>query len=259
MNASMLPRSTSPADRGISYRVRATCGVAIFIILLVDAHVWFLFGCGGARGAEPQDKPALAHSRSALGKEVVDGLQARYDETHGFQADFSQEIVIAALKTTDISTGRVYFWKPGKMRWEFSMPFQLIVGDGRNMWFYQPAENQVIKTPFEKAFNSNAPVSFLGGIGRLDEEFVVFFESETDTFYALRLIPKEAGSSGGSLELKVSKSTYDIVETKVTDALGNITTLQFSNITRQSQEDKRLFTFELPPGVDLLEPLGGLE
>ena len=139
------------------------------------------------------------------------------------------------------------------------MPFQLIVGDGRNMWFYQPSENQVIKTPFEKAFNSNAPVSFLGGIGRLDEEFVVFFESETDTFYALRLIPKEAGSSGGSLQLKVSKSTYDIVETKVTDALGNITTLQFSNITRQSQEDKRLFTFELPPGVDLLEPLGGLE
>ncbi len=55
MNASMLPGPTSPADRGISYRVRATCRVAIFIILLVDAHVWFLVGYGGARGAEPQD------------------------------------------------------------------------------------------------------------------------------------------------------------------------------------------------------------
>ncbi len=255
----MLTRSTSPASRGISYRLCAYYIVAVFIVLLVDAHVWLFIGSACVAGAKTEAGLALPHGGSTLGKEVVDGLQARYDETHGFQADFSQEIMVVALKTTDISTGRVYFWKPGKMRWEFSNPSQLIVGDGRHVWFYQPTENQVIKTPFDRAFDSNAPASFLAGIGRLDEEFVVFLERETDAFYMLRLLPKEVRGSAGSLELKVAKSTYDIVEAKVTDALGNITKLQFSNITRQSREDERLFTFELPPGVDLLEPLRGLE
>ena len=188
---------------------------------------------------------------------IVARLQARYDETDGFRADFVQEVTSATLGQTLRSRGQVFFKKPGRMRWEFADPQQLLIADGSALWLYQPAERQVVKTPFQYAFNSQTPVSFLTGVGRLEEDFAVLPQGETGEVYQLRLRPKRAAEAIGLLDIEVSKATFDILHALITDPLGNTTRLSFTHIDRETVLGDDLFRFELPPGIDLVEPLPG--
>src|SRR5215510_12507253 len=111
--------------------------------------------------------------------DIVKRLQARYDSTAGFRADFTQEVESATLGQKVESRGTVVFKKPGRMRWEFNEPKQTLVSDGKFFWFYQPLEKQVLKTPFQQAFSSTTPASFLLGVGRLDQDFSIVLTEET--------------------------------------------------------------------------------
>ena len=188
---------------------------------------------------------------------IVARLQARYDETAGFRADFVQEVTSATLGQTLRSRGQVFFKKPGRMRWEFTEPQQLLIADGSALWLYQPAERQAIKTPFQHAFNSQTPISFLTGVGRLEENFSVLPQGETGSVYRLRLRPKREVEAIGLLDIEVSKATFDIQQALITDPLGNTTRVSFTNIDRETMLEDDLFRFELPPGIDLVEPLPG--
>ncbi len=148
----------------------------------------------------------------------------------------------------------MFFKKPGKMRWNFSQPAQLLVSDGSFFWFYQPADKQVIKTPFHQAFRSNTPVSFLTGVGRLEDNFQVALQDSTPDTYLLQLTSKQEAEAVGRLTLAVSTQTFDIVQATVTDPLGNTTRLRFTNINRNIPLDDSLFQFSIPPGVDIIEP-----
>lgn len=187
----------------------------------------------------------------------MEKLQARYDFTGGFAADFTQEIESATLGEKVTSQGKVYFKKPGRMRWEFTSPEpQTVVSDGRFFWFYQPQQKQVLKTPLQQAFRSHTPVSFLTGVGRIDQDFTVSLAGQAGEVYLLYLTPREGEESlGGSLEMQVSARTYDIVRVQITDSLGNLTRLYFSNLDHKAALDEALFHFTVPQGVDIVEPL----
>ncbi len=184
---------------------------------------------------------------------VVTKLQARYDSTAGFRADFRQEVESATLGQKVAARGHVYFRKPGRMRWEFVEPEQLMVSDGKTFWLYQPAEKQVLKTPFQSAFQSNTPVSFLLGIGRIDQDFTASLTKETQETYSLRLLAKKDPEAIGSLDLEVTTKTFDIIQATITDPLGNTTRLWFSNIDRKAPLTDELFLFTIPSGVDVVD------
>jgi len=187
--------------------------------------------------------------------DLVKRLQARYDSTAGFRADFTQEVESATLGQKVESRGTVVFKKPGRMRWEFSEPQQMLVSDGKFFWFYQPAEKQVLKTPFQQVFSSTTPASFLLGVGRLDQDFSISLTGETAEAYQLRLTPKKDPEALGVLDLAVSAKTFDILQATITDPLGNITRLSFSHIDRTAPLDDALFRFTAPPGVDVIEAM----
>jgi outer membrane lipoprotein carrier protein len=185
----------------------------------------------------------------------VKKLQARYDSTAGFHANFSQEVESATLGQKIESHGTVVFKKPGRMRWEFTEPKQTLVSDGEFFWFHQPADNQVIKTPFRQAFSSATPVSFLLGVGRLEQDFSIALAAETKEAYQLRLTSKEDPEAIGVLDLTVNAKTFDIEQAVVTDSLGNITRLRFSDIDRMTPIQDDVFRFSPPSGVDVIEPI----
>jgi outer membrane lipoprotein carrier protein len=189
--------------------------------------------------------------------DIVARLQSRYDSTAGFRANFTQQVESATLGQKVESRGTVVFKKPGRMRWEFTEPKQTLVSDGKFFWFYQPAENQVIKTPFQNAFTSNTPASFLLGVGHIEKDFIVALTNETAEAYQLRLTPKQDPEAIGALDLTVNAKTFDIQQAVVTDPLGNVTRLQLSNIDRSSPLTDELFHFSPPTGVDVVEPIPG--
>lgn len=189
---------------------------------------------------------------------IVDKLQARYDTTAAFRAEFRQETLVKAVNDVQEARGIVAFKKPGRMRWDFRTPVeQLIVADGSTLWIYQPADQQALRAPFKAAFVSTTPVSFLLGVGRISENFRAEPDPRgcTTERLTVRLVPKEGGDVG-SLGITVDAATYDIVEAAVTDPLGNVTNLGFSALERNVDIPESEFAFTPPKGVDVVDAPG---
>src|SRR5499426_3724267 len=102
---------------------------------------------------------------------VVEALQKSYDATVDFVADFRQETEVKTLNRTMKASGKLSFKRPGKMLWRYDEPKgQFVLADGKYLYFYQPEQNQVIKSPLKNAFRSDIPLSFLLGLGNLKKD-----------------------------------------------------------------------------------------
>ncbi len=219
--------------------------------------------CGLAVAATLLASPARASLDAAA---VVRKVQARYDETRDFTADVTQEMTIASLGKTVTSHGTIAFKKPGKLRLELTdNDPQTVVADGTTLWLYQPKEQQVMKAPFDAAFRSTTPISFLTGVGRIADDFEAQLGSGTEAGgtnakpaeIVLILTPRRGASDVGQLRLTVAPDTFDIRGAEVHDPLGNISRLRFDHLRRNSGVADDQFVFHVPPGVDVISaPIG---
>ena len=138
-------------------------------------------------------------------------MQKNYDATTDFVADFRQETEVKTLNRSLKASGKLSFKRPGKMLWRYDEPKgQFVLADGKHLYFYQPEQNQVIKSPLKNAFRGDIPLSFLLGLGNLKKDFNATLKASEDNQYVLRLEPK--GEAGGFTEilLGVSKTSFDI-------------------------------------------------
>jgi outer membrane lipoprotein carrier protein len=187
--------------------------------------------------------------------EIVNKVQERYDATRDFTAEVTEEMTIASLGKTVTSRGTVAFKKPGKMRWELNdHERQTIVADGSTLWLYQPDERQVLKTPFDAAFRSSTPISFLTGVGRITQDFTVQADGESPDgkILYLMLVPRRDRSDVGKMRLAVARDSFDIVGAEIHDPLGNVSRLHFDHVKRNVGLSDDQFVFVIPPGVDVI-------
>jgi outer membrane lipoprotein carrier protein len=227
--------------------------LALFVLALSG-----VCGVASARAETRVAPPAPAATDCPDPATIVRKLQARYDETRAFKAQFVQEMKVVSLGASDRAEGTVIFKKPGKMRWDFATPkAQQIVSDGTTLWISQPDDRQVLKAPFQGAFVSTTPVSFLLGVGRITDQFRPQPDARGCT--PTRLFVSLAAKSSedvGAVAFGVDRTTFDIVEAAVTDPLGNVTTLTFSDIARNVEIPDATFQFVIPAGVDVITPPG---
>jgi len=198
-----------------------------------------------------------AERRGVEVQKIVQKVQERYDSTRDFTAKVTQEMTIASLGKTTAAQGTVAFKKPGKMRWELDHDApQVIVADGSTLWLYQPKEHQVIKAPFDDAFRSTTPISFLTGVGNIAQDFDMSLEgaSANGGLVYLMLVPRRDSATLGKLRLTVASDSGEIRGAEIFDPLGNVSRLQFSDIRRNQNLPDKDFVFEVPPGVDVITP-----
>jgi outer membrane lipoprotein carrier protein len=186
---------------------------------------------------------------------IIDRVQEEYDRTQDIYAAFTQISLVKSVRREQQSQGIVYFKKPGKMRWEYTAPDQrLLVSDGKTMWFYVYDDSQVIIQNAEEAYGSKTPITFLSGMGKLQNDFYMKLLPDSDqaTMYKLELLPKEPQPELAKLILSVDPATYRIVHTAVYDPYGNITDVFLHDIQTNTAPPDKLFTFEIPDGVDVI-------
>jgi len=195
-----------------------------------------------------------AESSSADAVAIVEGLQKSYDATVDFIADFRQETEVKTLNRTMKASGKLSFKRPGKMLWRYDEPKnQFVLTDGKHLYFYQPEQNQVIKSPLKNAFRGDIPLSFLLGLGNLKKDFNATLKASDDSQNVLRLEPK--GEAGGYSEILVgvSKAASDILWVSVRDAANNLTTLRFAGMRKGVGVSDSLFQLKIPNGADIVE------
>lgn len=215
------------------------------LCLALCAWLFALWYVGNERGLAADTKNADA---------VVDSLQKNYDATVDFTADFRQETEVKALNRRLKAWGKLSFKRPGKMLWRYEEPKgQFVLADGKYLYFFQPEQNQIIKSPLKNAFRSDVPLSFLLGIGNLKKDFNATLKATDENQYTLRLEPKNDKGGFSEVLLGVGKPSYDILWVSVRDATGNLTTINFSSMRKAVGLKDSLFNLQIPDGADVVE------
>jgi len=196
----------------------------------------------------------IGHADPGEADSLLSRIQARYDSTKDYTADFDQETEYRTVNRSIRGKGKVYFSKPAKMLWRYEEPDgQFVLADGSHLYFYQPAEKQIIKTSLGAAFRSDLPLSFLLGIGKIRKDFRPEIVEQTEASYVVNLYPKEKNTGLRSLQLSITAENYDIKRAQIEHSGGNRWTIDFHNIKRGVGLEPSLFDLETPDGVDIVE------
>ena len=222
--------------------------VRSFLVALVSS--FFLLAValapGSARAAGP--------SADELGKRV----QAFYDSTKTFRANFTQTYTIKVQNVRKISTGHVTFEKPGKMSWWYDAPNgNRVVSDGTTIKVYEKENEQMFETPVK---NSQYPaaLAFLMGKGQLTKDFTLRVldptEMKFEGGYVLEGTPKEASPAYQKMLLYVDAQTNQVRRALILDAQGNRNRFDFSAPVVNQPVPKGEFDFTPPPGTKVVKP-----
>jgi len=228
------------------FGTRLSRAIAGALLLLV------LSTCVGLRHAGAVITPESAQTNL---NSLLDRLQQHYRATKSFSAQFDETITRAGSPPVRRS-GLIYYEKPGKLRWEFRGPQpETIVSDGRTIYDFDPALNQVVETPLTQAFRSQSAAAFLLGAGNVKRDFAAeaISASNSDELAHVALTPKKGTER---IEAGIERRTYNIATLSITDAMGNRTDLSFSNIQLNQPLRADQFTFVPPDGADIVSSEG---
>lgn len=185
--------------------------------------------------------------------QIVERVQAVYDEVSDFRASFRQEYANAALGETDSSSGVMHFLKPGHMRWDYSAPVaRYFIIDGTSLWIYEPTEAQYYTQPLA---DSELPTAlrFLMGRGEFAEEFDITTLENTSGRIVLELVPRQDEGEYRKLRFVVNPQTFRIDETTIYDPLGNTNRFVFTERVENVGYVPGDFAFTPPPGASQIE------
>lgn len=187
---------------------------------------------------------------------VTQQVQEKYNQTRDFKADFQQATSVGSLEQSQRTHGKVYFKKPGMMRWEYEgAEKQLIVSNGKMLWIYDPSLNQVIEHRWDEVYASRVPSLFLAGLAELEKDFQILSQSPVTErnqpkAYLLKLIPKDRQLNLTELILTINPKNFLIEKSWAKDNFGNITSLVFSNIKINTGISDTIFRFKTPEGAE---------
>lgn len=228
---------------------------AIFLFLV--AALVFATGTAMADETDSVDGPAPAEMTA---DEVAERVQRFYRDTEDFQAAFLQTYTDVAAGEARRSRGRVYFKKPGMMRWDYysaddaNQRERVWVSDGNIFWIYEFELQQVFQECLESTQLPTA-LRFLMGQGDLLEEFDVEFADESTAQQPqLRLIPKEPTGHYREVRFVVDPETFQVSTTTILDPYGNTNEIDFRNSRVNRNLPDSGFQFEPPEGARLLNP-----
>ena len=206
---------------------------------------------------DTQDLCAATETVNLSVDQILDRVEKRYTNSK-FSADFIQKSTLKAMNITDLATGKVYIKYPGMMRWEYEKPDrQIIITDADRLWIYRPEDNQVMTGKAPTFFGDGKGASFLSDIRLIRQKFDISLEqggqAENDLFYHLKLIPREKTLDISEIRLMVSRQTFNVLQVMTINFYGDETRIDLINFAFGVDLDDSLFSFTIPPGVDVLQ------
>ncbi|GKS69262.1 outer membrane lipoprotein carrier protein [Nitrosomonas sp. PY1] len=182
---------------------------------------------------------------------AIDNLKKFIAETSTVSANFSQTLYDKSRRTIQDSKGSMQFERPEKFRWSYAKPYeQLIVGNGKEVWFYDHDLNQVTIRPFNLAIGSS-PAALLAGNSNLEENFDLTELGLQDGMEWLEAVPKNKETTFEFIQMAFSPQGI-LKLMALRDSLGQTTLLTFSELEKNPQLSESLFNFTPPLNADVI-------
>jgi outer membrane lipoprotein carrier protein len=191
-----------------------------------------------------------AHAQSTA---PATALDAYLSNLKTLRAEFTQVVTDGQRQVVQKARGVLSIKRPGRFRWELTPDGgaapQLMVADGKNLWFYDQDLEQVSVKSAATALTAT-PASLLSGDGKLGEFFDVRPDGKSDGFTWVRVVPKRADAD--FREARLAFKTTDLKRMVLKDKLGQTVTLDFVSSARNAPVADADVTFQPPAGADVI-------
>src|SRR6266404_2752813 len=169
-------------------------------------------------------------------KPFVDRFESRYRAARTLQSTFLERYTENG-RVVRVESGTAYFRRPGKMRWEYQAPEKnLFLVDGKNAWFYVPADHTATRVPAKVSTDWRTPLALLAGemkVARVcaQVQSAIQEQIESPGDVMLHCEPRGAGSksrepnasqtrtpgggTGGAIFFEIIKKTGELVKVSV--------------------------------------------
>lgn len=212
---------------------------------------------GASKPAAPQEAAPSGTTVLLTATELADRVQAFYDKTKTFRAQFKQRYWVAAYRKTKDSNGSVTFQKPGLMSWRYDNNGNRVVSDGKTIKVYEKENEQMYEQNME---NSQYPaaLSFLLGNAQLKSEFFLKKLDESKLGYeggfVLLAVPKSPTPAYQKLLLYVDGATFQVRRVLMIDAQQNRNRFDFLAPVVNRPVPPGEFQFIPPAGTRVIRP-----
>lgn len=190
---------------------------------------------------------AISAPAAAAGKGQLDAFLSGLES---MRADFIQSLLDSEDSVLEESEGVIYVQRPGRFRLEYQTPYeQLYVADGDNVWMYDKDLVQVTVRPQGDALSST-PALLLSSTEPLENNFRINELGEHAGFVWLELRPRGEDANFEYIRLALESGSLRAME--MVDSFGQTTRIYFKNLERNPTLDAGKFSFDPPPGVDVV-------
>src|ERR1700761_6241412 len=182
-------------------------------------------------------------------------LDSYLDDMKTLRATFLQTLVDGHGREIDRSTGTLIVLRPGKFSWEIhprgsgSDAGQLMVADGRNLWFLDRDLQQVTVKPADAALSAT-PAMLLSGTVDVRKNFAISMAPKRDGLDWVLVEPH--GTDADFRHALLGFEGKDLKRMILEDKLGQTATVMFDHVERNGRVSPEEVSFTAPAGVDVI-------
>lgn len=183
---------------------------------------------------------------AAQQQEVIAKINKAASTMKSMSCTFTQTKYLSLLSDKMVSSGKMYYKQPNKLRWEYSSPYNyLFVFNGTKVYVGNKSKKDVIDTNTNKIFKEIARIMMNTVTGKAlsnKTDFTISVAAD-NTSWIVTLIPKkkEMKQMFSKIELIFKKSTTMISEINIIEKNNDRTNIKLSNIVNNGTVNESFF------------------
>lgn len=192
----------------------------------------------------------VATSGLALADDGIAQLRQFVVATPSAEGEFEQTVLAQSGRKPQQASGKFAYARPGRFHWEYDRPYrQILVGDGVNLWTWDPDLNQATVRTLGDALGAT-PAAILFGSGELDEGFVLTEGGKDGELAWVEARPRQTDSGFESLRIGLQDGRLRRMEMR--DNFGQTTLIRFTRLAPNPHLAADRFRFVPPAGADVI-------
>lgn len=196
---------------------------------------------------------ALGLALALCGVARADAVQALRDfvaQAQSGRAEFTQTVTSPDGSRRRQSSGSFEFQRPNRFRFSYLKPHeQLIVCDGVRVWLYDPGLKQATARRIGQALSAT-PAALLAGTD-VERDFTLSAQAGADGLQWVQAVPRV--QDGTVQSVRVGFRGRELAALEISDAFGQRSLLQFSQLQLNVAIAPSQFRFSPPAGADVIE------
>lgn len=202
---------------------------------------------------------ASACAVAAAASDPSTPLDKYFEGLNTLRASFTQSVKDARGKQVDSTSGTLVVSRPGKFRWDVSPRAgsggQLLVADGRNVWFLDKDLDQVTVKPADSALSST-PAMLLSGAANLRDSFTITSAGNRDGLDWVLAEPRRPEADFRRALFGFATTGTDksprLQRMIIDDRLGQTATIDLVSVERNGSVAPEEVSFTPPKGTDVI-------